>query len=111
MPKTPKVITKGVSLDPDLVEAALLKAKKQLARTAESPSNRDLFRESVARWLPYVLDRLQEAGVRPVSPGNQRPRSFDQETWEMLAEAEEEIGYPIIGLLRCCLELTREKGL
>jgi hypothetical protein len=111
MDKSSKVVTKGVALDRDLVDTAMATARDRLALAVEAPTNRDLFRECVRRWLPHVLECLREAGVRPAAPGNQRPRSFDPETWAAMERAQEEVGYPVIGLLRCCLELTRGRGL
>lgn len=99
------IITRGVNLDPGLVKAAMLKHKQTTATT-----NRELFRVAVKRWLPVVVNYLHKARVRPARRGNQRPRSFEVETWDALEKAQKKLGFPVVGLLRCCLEMMKDQG-
>ena len=91
----------------DVSDALLTAAASRYSgAVSEVPTHRETMSQAVAEFLPFVISRLQEAGLTARATGRRRPRNVDAACWKALQEAESTVALSSVEVLRCCLVLA-----
>ena len=110
-----EVETRGIDLANSLFTKIPKTVRQSLATRLEDEvkyiSNRDIMAAAVASYLPRAVELLLDVGLAKSTKATQRPRAFDDTTWQCLEAAENIVDASKVALLRAVLSLLSKEGL